>query len=214
MVKRNVAVFGITVGLAALVVGVACGTGASASKGDAPADPVTVPVENSVDSGMPVPGADTPEMIVVEGDQATVPAENSVDSGMPVPWTDTPEVSVVEEGPVTSIDGIDPNECNFIHNINACFDGGVAPEGVFDQGDFIGAFFQAHEDVAERFNLEPSAVKIASVEQVEWPDSALGNPEEGVMYAQVITPGFKLVLKAGETEYIYHTGPDQVVYVQ
>lgn len=119
-----------------------------------------------------------------------------------------------EPTPITSIDDIDPEECNFVHNINACFVGGVAPEGVFDQGDFIGLFLRAQHDLAARLAIDPKIVKIASVEAVEWPDASLGVPEEGMTYAQVITPGFELVLQAGEAQYTYHTSMEHVVYVE
>ena len=48
-------------------------------------------------------------------------------------------------------------------------------------------------------------VTIASVEYTEWSDTSLGNPEDGMAYAEVITPGFKIVLEAGGQAYEYHT---------
>lgn len=37
-----------------------------------------------------------------------------------------------------------------------------------------------------------------------WADSALGLPEPGYMYLQVITPGLMLTVQAGDKELIYH----------
>lgn len=52
--------------------------------------------------------------------------------------------------------------------------------------------------LAEEEGLE--AEKVVSIEAVEWPDASLGCPEEGKMYAQVVTPGHRVVLEAaGET---------------
>ncbi len=55
--------------------------------------------------------------------------------------TDTPERGLVDDPagdqpPVRSDDGIDPNECNLVHNINACDDDelGGMPEPGADQG--------------------------------------------------------------------------------
>ena len=56
-----------------------------------------------------------------------------------------------------------------------------------------------------------SEIKVVSVESVEWPDSSLGCPQEGMMYAQVITPGYVIVLEAGGQTYEFHANTtDQV----
>jgi hypothetical protein len=40
-------------------------------------------------------------------------------------------------------------------------------------------------------------ITVVSAEYTEWSDTSLGNPQEGLSYAQVITPGFKVILEAG-----------------
>lgn len=46
----------------------------------------------------------------------------------------------------------------------------------------------------------------------------MGFPEEGMMYTQVITPGFRIILKAEGNFYEYHSdykrvvGPKEVSY--
>ncbi|RME74611.1 MAG: hypothetical protein D6784_09525, partial [Chloroflexi bacterium] len=52
-------------------------------------------------------------------------------------------------------------------------------------------------DLAERLGLSPDEIQIVSIEAEQWPDTSLGCPREGYMYAQVITPGFRIVLEAG-----------------
>ena len=63
----------------------------------------------------------------------------------------------------------------------------------------------ARQDLARRLGLKAEAVKVVSLEGVEWRDTSLGCPKPGMMYAQVITPGFKVVLKAEGKTYEYHT---------
>jgi len=63
----------------------------------------------------------------------------------------------------------------------------------------------ATEDLAERLDLAPEAIQLVSVEAVEWSDASLGCPQPGMMYAQVITPGFRVVLEVEKQEYEYHT---------
>ncbi len=48
-------------------------------------------------------------------------------------------------------------------------------------------------------------VVIVSVTAEEWPDSALGCPQPGMMYQQVITPGYLVVLKTAGKLHSVHT---------
>ncbi|MCH7624620.1 MAG: hypothetical protein IIC83_01725 [Chloroflexi bacterium] len=75
-------------------------------------------------------------------------------------------------------------------------------------------YFLAREDLAERFDLNHLTIKISAIEKVEWSDSSLGNPEPGMFYTQVITPGSRLVLESNGATYTYHTSEDRVVFVK
>lgn len=63
----------------------------------------------------------------------------------------------------------------------------------------------AIKDLAERLQINVDQIRLASIEAVEWSDSSLGCPQMGVMYTQVITPGYKLILEANGKTYPYHT---------
>ena len=70
----------------------------------------------------------------------------------------------------------------------------------------------AKEDLSRKLGLSPREISLVSIEAAQWPDASLGCPQPGMMYAQVITPGFRTVLKAGGHEYVYHTDQaDQIV---
>ncbi len=69
----------------------------------------------------------------------------------------------------------------------------------------------AKKDLAERLNIPVEKIQLVKQESVEWSDASLGYPEEGMMYAQVITPGFRIVLKAGDKLYEYHSDYKRVV---
>ncbi len=60
-------------------------------------------------------------------------------------------------------------------------------------------------DAARRSGQDPASVRLVSIETVEWPDTSLGCPEPGKFYAQVITPGYRIVVRAAGTDYDYHT---------
>jgi len=67
------------------------------------------------------------------------------------------------------------------------------------------AVHAAQADLAEQLGVEAAEIQVVSVEAVEWPDASLGCPQPGMMYAQVITPGFLVVLEAEGARYEYHT---------
>jgi len=53
--------------------------------------------------------------------------------------------------------------------------------------------------LAIQLGVDPSAITVVWVETKEWPDTSLGCPEPGMMYTQVITPGYLVVLDARES---------------
>lgn len=63
----------------------------------------------------------------------------------------------------------------------------------------------ARTRLAEELGVDPSQVEIASVQSVQWSDTSLGCPEPGMAYAQVITPGYRIVLEVDGTAYEVHT---------
>jgi hypothetical protein len=67
------------------------------------------------------------------------------------------------------------------------------------------------QDLAEQLSVDAHAIRIAEVEATNWPDTSLGCPKAGMMYASVVTAGFRIVLEVGGQEYVYHTGPERFV---
>jgi len=61
-------------------------------------------------------------------------------------------------------------------------------------------------DLAQRLNVTVDEIRVVSVKAVDWPDASLGCPKPGMLYADVITPGFEIILEANGQEYAYHTG--------
>ena len=63
----------------------------------------------------------------------------------------------------------------------------------------------ARKDLSEKIKIPVENIQLVRQEAVDWPDTSLGYPEEGMVYAQVITPGFRIILKAGDKLYEYHS---------
>lgn len=61
-------------------------------------------------------------------------------------------------------------------------------------------------DLAARQEIDESEIGVVLVEEVVWPDSAMGCPEPGMAYAQATQDGLRIVLAYDGSEYAYHSG--------
>ncbi len=59
--------------------------------------------------------------------------------------------------------------------------------------------------------LNPSMISVKSFETREFSSTALDCPQEGQMYAEVITPGYQVVLEAQGQEYDYRLDTEEAV---
>ena len=69
----------------------------------------------------------------------------------------------------------------------------------------------ARADLMQRLGVTEEAILVKSVEEKQWRNSSLGCPQPGMMYTQVITPGFLVVLEAEGQTYEYHTDAGRFV---
>jgi len=58
-------------------------------------------------------------------------------------------------------------------------------------------------DLAARLGTDVSGATVVKAEAVTWPDGSLGCPEKGVMYIQMVTPGYQVVLSFEGKTYDY-----------
>jgi hypothetical protein len=86
----------------------------------------------------------------------------------------------------------------------------VAAEGYGEAQPLVD---QAKADLAARLDVAVEDVVVAGVEATEFPDASLGVPEPGQMVAQVITPGYVIVLAVDGAAYEYHAAGERVVFV-
>jgi hypothetical protein len=61
------------------------------------------------------------------------------------------------------------------------------------------------ERIVEKYGLNSDQITIISAEHVEWPNACLGLAGEDEMCAEVITPGWKIVLSSAGEETTFHT---------
>lgn len=65
----------------------------------------------------------------------------------------------------------------------------------------------------QNLGLAADQIKLISTEAVEWPDSCLGVSMEGISCAQVVTPGFRVLLEVGGKQVEYRTNKDASIVV-
>ncbi len=70
---------------------------------------------------------------------------------------------------------------------------------------------KAIEDLADRAGADPDNIVVEGVAETEFPDASLGVPEPGKSYAQVVTPGYIIMLRDGSKIYEYHAAENRVV---
>ena len=69
---------------------------------------------------------------------------------------------------------------------------------------------RVRRDLVARIGLSEDEIAEESVEQVDFPDAALGAPIEDEMSAQVITPGWRIRLNAQNRSYEYRATGKQL----
>ena len=74
---------------------------------------------------------------------------------------------------------------------------------------------KAIADLAQRSNIPANEITLLEATAVTWSDSSLGCPQEGMVYAQVLTPGYLIRLQAGDQEFEYHASRGtEVIYCE
>lgn len=61
------------------------------------------------------------------------------------------------------------------------------------------------EAIGKDLGVAPETIQIVSVDARDWPDTSLGCPRPGEAYAQVITPGFLIVVEADGERIEFHS---------
>ncbi len=83
----------------------------------------------------------------------------------------------------------------------------VAPE------DLDSLVMLAKFDLTLKTGIDIDKIETESTEEFNFSDASLGVAEPGADYAQVITPGYIIMLKADGMTYEYHASGERVVQV-
>lgn len=72
----------------------------------------------------------------------------------------------------------------------------------------------AMDDLVNKLKINKEEIKVVKIESKNWANTSLGCPERDKMYADVITPGYLIVLSAKGKSYTYHAGLERIVICQ
>jgi hypothetical protein len=72
------------------------------------------------------------------------------------------------------------------------------------------AIEQARKDLAARLSLDKAAIAEGQVEDVDFPDMALGAAAADEMSGQMITPGWRILLSANGKNFEYRANKHQL----
>ena len=70
--------------------------------------------------------------------------------------------------------------------------------------DLPAAEAAARADAKKRMGDSAGKLVVLDSKKVEWPDAALGCPKPGEAYGQMITPGYRIRIRAGTRVLDYH----------
>lgn len=72
---------------------------------------------------------------------------------------------------------------------------------------------KAKADLAQRLSISINEISLEKATSVVWPNASLGCPQKGMVYAEVLTPGYLIILIADNNEYEYHASRGtEVIY--
>jgi hypothetical protein len=64
----------------------------------------------------------------------------------------------------------------------------------------------ARQTLQPQIKIDEATIEVEDATAVDWPDASLGCPQKGMVSIQVITPGFRVRLRAGDKTYEIHVG--------
>lgn len=150
----------------------------------------------------PAPGAPVPTQLVAPPPTnvpppTLLPPATQLPQGTNAPAQPTRAPSAVVTQPAT------PTELN----LTATPGGGGS---VSTDPTLVKLIAAARADLSQRLSAKVDDIRVTSAQPVEWSDASLGCPKRGVMYIQVITPGYQIVLEMNGQEFDYHADNQRV----
>lgn len=69
---------------------------------------------------------------------------------------------------------------------------------------------KAKTDLAQRLRVTGSQIRVVSTREKDFPNASLGAPGSGEMSAQIISPGWQIILNANGKNYEYRADRNHI----
>ncbi|MGH2606053.1 MAG: hypothetical protein ACRDG5_05635, partial [Anaerolineales bacterium] len=160
-----------------------------------------VPGEVLTVNGVAVEVYGYPSQVDRERVSATIAPDGSTLAGQPLIWRDPPHIWA--QGDVIVVyQGTDGPT---ILLLDAILGEALVRTGGVGMEPYPPAVTAAIGELARRLQVDPAQIEVMSFEEREWPDACLGLAGPDEMCAMMITPGWRVVLRAGGREYAART---------
>ena len=70
---------------------------------------------------------------------------------------------------------------------------------------------KAKAHLANRLAVSTNKISLIEATSVTWPDSSLGCPQQGMVYTQVLTAGYLILLEQGGNTFEYHASSGDTI---
>jgi hypothetical protein len=136
-----------------------------------------------------------------EAISSTIPPEATSIGGLPATWADRPHLWTAGRLIVAYV-GTDGGTVLLLSSLMG---DSITESEQAGQAPYPPAVTAAIHALAQELSLDPGTIEVLDYETVEWADACLGLGGEGEVCAQVVTPGWRIHLRAGGAEYEAHT---------
>ncbi len=75
----------------------------------------------------------------------------------------------------------------------------------------VGLVSLAQRRLSAELELPTRRIQVVDIRAYEWTDSSLGCPQRGQTYTPILIDGYRIVMTAGDVEYIFHSDSEQLV---
>jgi hypothetical protein len=131
----------------------------------------------------------------------TIPPEATAVGGIPAAWPGRPHIWAVGRVIVVYV-GTDGGTVLLLSTL---LGDSITEAAGAGEAPYPPAVTAAIRALAQELGLDPGAVEVLAYEAAEWPDACLGLPDPGEACAEVITPGWRIRLRAAGAEYVVRT---------
>ncbi len=140
----------------------------------------------------------------VEGREAvssTIPPEATSIGGLPAAWADRPHIWTAGRLIVVYV-GTDGGTVLLLSSLMG---DSITESEQAGEAPYPPAVTAAIRSLSQVLGLDPGAIEVTGYEEVDWPDTCLGYPGPGEACAEVVTPGWRVTLRAGGETHELHT---------